>query len=79
MTSRQFKDAHQSCIEIQEAIEHFERRIESTNDSINGFPGTFPYLRNKYTRKLEILAMCIARLEQRHQRILSNIIKSSTL
>ena len=60
---------HELQIEILEAIQYFARMIEHKQDSINGFPGTFPDLKRKYLHNIEIYQMCINRLKQRYNEI----------
>ena len=52
-------------LEIQEAVESFERRIECTQESIDGFAGQFKELRDKYTDNIDTYERCIDRLNQR--------------
>jgi hypothetical protein len=66
-------EKHQTCIEIIDAILFFKRRIKLYEEWIHGFPGTFPGLRRKYERNIEIQNMCIARLLQRYKKALSQI------
>ena len=44
---------HEKCIEILEAIQHFQAMIQHKNDSINVFGGSFKDLRNKYTDNID--------------------------
>lgn len=67
-------DLHQLCIEILEAKQSFERRKELHQQSIDGFPGTFPELRRKYKHEIAICDMCIARMNERHEKALNQIL-----
>ena len=58
-------------LEVLEGIEYFETRIKLTKESINGFAGTFPELNKKYEHNLIIFDMCIKRLNQRYNKIMS--------
>ncbi len=49
-------------LEILIAIKEFKRRIEFNEDSIAGFPGTFPRLRDKYLNNIDTLERCIKRM-----------------
>lgn len=73
MNAKTAIERHQTCIEILEAVSHFQNMIQLKVDSINGFPGTFPELRNKYYHNIEIYKKCIVRLIQRHDKILNSI------
>tara|TARA_R110002110_G_scaffold107847_11_gene269758 strand:- start:170 stop:385 length:216 start_codon:yes stop_codon:yes gene_type:complete len=52
-------------LEIQEAIEFFERKIEWAEESIDGFLGQFKELRDRYTDNIDTYERCIDRLNQR--------------
>lgn len=69
------KRTHQTCIELIEAMDHFKRMVQLTNDSIEGFPGSFPELKRKYNHKLEIYRACINRLEDRYHKQLKTLMK----
>jgi len=60
---------HQTCIEILESIKHFQRLTISAQENIDGFCGTFPGLRKKYTHNKEIYQMCIDRLMLRYENL----------
>jgi ABC-type Zn uptake system ZnuABC Zn-binding protein ZnuA len=66
-------DKLQTCIEILEAITHFENMIKLKKESINGFSGTFPELRKKYLHNIQIYQKCMIRLIQRYKTILNQI------
>jgi hypothetical protein len=65
------KKKHQQGIEILEAMETFNRRIKSTQDSLNGFGGQFEWLRKKYTHNIEIYEKCVERLYQRYMKLIT--------
>jgi len=62
-------DKHQQCIEIVEAIAHFQMSKRHTIRSIESFGGTFPNLRKKYIHNIDIYNRCINRLKERYNRI----------
>lgn len=62
-------DNHQMCIEIMEAIQSFKNRKQLRIDSINGFSGTFPELRRKYSNDIDTINMCINRLYLRYENL----------
>ena len=55
---------------ILEVIEWAYKRIQLRNNSINGFPGTFPELRKKYIQQNETTYKAIQRLENYYQKTL---------
>ena len=61
-------------IEIQEAIEHFEKRIDDAEWS-NGFGlgAEFESIRNKNTHNIIIYGMCIGRLNERFTKQLNKL------
>jgi len=61
-------------IEIQEAIEHFEKRIEEAEWS-NGFGIglEFPNINKKNTHNIIIYGMCIGRLNERFNKQLNTL------
>ena len=61
---------HDKSIAILEGIQHFETMIKHTNDSINGFGGSFKDLREKYTDKIDTYNRCIERLYSRYNNLL---------
>ena len=60
-------------LEIQEAVEFFERKIESAEESIDGFIGQFKELRDKYTDRIDTYERCIDRLNQRFSKRLKTL------
>jgi hypothetical protein len=62
-------DKHQMCIEIVEAIMHFQLRKKHLIQSINGFGGSFSELRRKYVNNIDTINRCIKRLEERYNRV----------
>lgn len=65
-------------LEIQEAVEYFERKIEFRQKSIVGFAGHFKDIRDKYTNDIDTYEMCIDRLNERFSKQLFAIRKSQT-
>lgn len=63
---------HQTCIEIIEAIMHFERRKKHIVESIESIAGTFPDLRRKYVNDIDTINRCITRLQERYNRVLNS-------
>ena len=53
----------QRAIQILEAIEDMQFRKALAQESLEGFPGTFPELRKKYQHRIEILTASINRLK----------------
>tara|TARA_R110002020_G_scaffold288718_2_gene504198 strand:+ start:367 stop:582 length:216 start_codon:yes stop_codon:yes gene_type:complete len=60
-------------LEIQEAIESFENRIELTQESIDGCAGQFRELRDKYTDRIDTYERCIDRLNERFSKRLNTL------
>jgi hypothetical protein len=69
MNTKEIIKSHKQAIEILEAIAYFERIRKNTEESLNGFIGTFSDLRVKYNYKLEIYSMCINRLYERYVKL----------
>lgn len=69
MNTKETIKAHEKAIEILETIAYFERIRKTTEDSLNGFAGSFAGLRVKYKHKLEIYSMCINRLYERYVKL----------
>ena len=69
MNTKETIKAHEKAIEILEAIAYFERIRKNTEESLNGFAGTFAELRMEYKHKLEIYSMCINRLYERYVKL----------
>ena len=61
-------------IEIQEAIEHFEKRIDDADFS-NGFGYglEFPNIKEKNEHNIVIYGMCIGRLNERFTKQLNKL------
>lgn len=64
---------HERAVEILEAIQSFEKRIELNKESINGFPGTFPQLRQKYENRIDTIQRCIKRLYRMYNSLMNEI------
>jgi hypothetical protein len=60
---------HERCIEILYAIKYFEERKKNRIESIDGFAGLFPELKQKYINNIDIINRCIKRLIERYNRI----------
>ena len=69
MNTKKLIKQHEKQIAILEAIRHFEKAIELKTGSLNGYPGTFPELRRKYNRNIEIYNKCIQRLTERYLKV----------
>ena len=59
----------QILVRLEEGIQSFKDRIEMKQDSINGYGGAFPSLRDKYTDDIHTYKLCIKRLEQRFNKV----------
>ena len=76
MTTQDIKQnikRHETCIEILEGISYYKRMISHRWDSINGFPGEFPWLRAKYVHDVDIYQRCIERLTSRFNSMMNQI------
>tara|TARA_R110000851_G_scaffold105874_1_gene224556 strand:- start:69 stop:287 length:219 start_codon:yes stop_codon:yes gene_type:complete len=61
-------------IEIQEAIEHFEKRIDDAAWSVAfGLGLEFPNIKEKNEHNIEIFHMCIGRLNERFNKQLNTL------
>ena len=67
-TSKMIDDL-QKQIALVEGIQHFEMRINHTKQNIEGFCGTFPELRKKYTEDIDTYKRCIKRLLERYNKL----------
>jgi len=74
MKTKLLIEKHQTCIEILEGIQRFERQIKLTQDNINGFAGTFSQLRRKYKHNIDIYNMCIVRLTERYKKVIDFVL-----
>jgi len=72
MDTKKLIEKHQTCIEIVEAIQHFEIMILHTQRSRNSLMGWFPDLSKKYDHMTIIYQMCIERLKSRYLKTLTN-------
>ena len=74
MTTQERIEAHEKCIEVLEAIDTFENRIELAKWDIEfGFIREFPTLVKEYKHRIEIYQMCITRLQERYNKINNQI------
>ena len=61
-------------IEIQEAIEHFEKRIDEAEWSNNfGIGLEYPNIKEKNTHNIIIYVMCLERLSERFTKQLNTL------
>ena len=60
-------------IEILNAIDAFERRIELDRGSIDGFQGTFPSLRAKYLNSIDTREKCIKKMWKLYKKELNQL------
>ena len=61
-------------IEIQEAIEHFEKRIDEAEwSNAFGIGLEYPNIRKKNTHNIIIYTMCIVRLNERFTKQLNTL------
>jgi hypothetical protein len=65
----------ETCVKIVEGIRLFKRLIESQQESLDGFQGTFPELRRKLIHRIEIYQKCVQRLEQRYEKAVAGLYK----
>jgi len=65
------KETLELLIEIEEAIEYFEHKINMSEWS-NSF-GYFPSIKEKNTHNIEIFHMCIGRLNERFTKQLNTL------
>jgi len=67
-------------IEIQEAIQHFEKRIDEAEwSNASGIGLEFPTIAKKNTHNIEIFHMCIGRLNERFTKQLMTLVDVSQL
>jgi hypothetical protein len=70
MTTTKLIQAHEKCIEILEAVDTFERKMDHAIWDIEfGFIREFPKLVKEYKHNIEIYKMCIDRLMERYNKI----------
>ena len=68
------KETLELLIEIQEAIEHFEKRInEAEWSNAWGLGSEFESIRKKNTHNIVIYTMCIGRLNERFTKQLNTL------
>jgi hypothetical protein len=68
MTTTKLIQAHEKCIEILDAIDTFERKMDHAIWDIEfGFIREFPKLVKEYKHRIEIYQMCIDRLNLRYK------------
>ena len=60
-------------IEILDAIDAFDRRIDLAQGSLDGFPGTFPNLRAKYLNDINTRKRCIEKMWKLYKKELNAI------
>ncbi len=66
MTPDQLIKKHEDIISTLECLKSCNRRIQTTEENITGFTGTFPALRAKYSHQLYILTKAQFRLTKRY-------------
>lgn len=66
MNTQEQIERHQMCIQILEAIQHFENVKNHKQESISALGGMLPELRKKYINELDTYNRCIERLNQRY-------------
>jgi hypothetical protein len=67
---------HYTSIEILEAIQYFNVRIDTLQGALQGVALHFPVLVKKYTHQIDIYNRCITRLNERYYRQLQKLIKN---
>jgi len=68
------KETLELLIEIEEAIEHFDKRIEDAEWSNTfGYGFEIPQIRKKNTHNIVIYGMCIGRLNERFTKQLNTL------
>lgn len=72
-------DKLETCIKIVESIRFFKRMLESQQESLDGFQGTFPELRRKLIHKVEIYQKCADRLQQRYEKAVAGLYKQERI
>lgn len=63
---------HENCLKILSAIIRFRQRRKQKIESINGYAGTFPKLKEKYLNDIDTINKCINKLEQRYYRLINS-------
>jgi len=66
---------HEICISILQGVSEFEERKKMITESFYGFSSSFPELKEKYLRDIEIHDKCIERLKQRYNKALTELTK----
>ena len=66
---QRLKQMHEEKLDILEALEAFDRRINITIENINSITGTFPQLRYEMVHDIDIYKRCINRLWDRYFKI----------
>lgn len=56
---------HERIIRVYEMIAYYQAAIKHNQRSLQGVPGTFPELVEKYNHNIEIYVKCIERLVKR--------------
>lgn len=59
----------ETLIQIEEGIQNFLNRIESSEDTLASLGYYFDDIKKIYTHKIDIYRMCIDRLNQRFNKI----------
>jgi len=68
------KETLELLIEIEEAIEHFEKRVGDAEwSNVFSYGSEFPSIRKKNTHNIVIYGMCINRLEERFSEQLNKL------
>lgn len=75
MNTKAELDKLETCVKIVEGIRFFKRMIESQQESLDGFQGTFPELRRKLIHRAEIYQKCADRLQERYERAVAGLYK----
>ena len=70
MNATELIEKHEKAIEILQGIKGFELRIKLNMNTLNGFPGVFPKIRNRCYHDIEIQKKCIIRLINSYNQII---------
>ena len=68
MNPKELINKHEEAIKTLEGVKYFRRRAESLKQNINGFCGTFPRLKEKYTNELDTVQRCAERLTKGYRK-----------
>ena len=72
MKTTELINKHYQIIELLERLQWIELKINTKTESVNGFSGTFPDLRKKYLKIIELNEYAIDKLTIKYNNLLNN-------